>query len=190
MCDSSHVQRIWKIVGLLALVWLVAGGIILYTRMARTTPASLTAYVEKHPIENLPPEKRAEVIANVAEQLNRLNFEQRQELRKMRTDRNLFTQMTPEERSRFMDLTMPEGFRQMMLALNKMEPEKRKKLVQRALDDIDKDTPEIAGQIDRTQVQKMIGQGVGAFYEEANADVKLEFAPVIERLQRATQGMR
>ncbi len=78
-----------------------------------------------------------------------------------------------------------------MLALNKMDPEKRKKMVQRALDDIDKDTPEIGERINRAEAaQKMISQGMSSFYEEASAEVKLEFAPVIERLQRATQNLR
>ena len=184
------MRSIWKVIAILAVVWLVAGAIIFFTRVARPTPERLSAYIDQHPIENLAGTQRAEVIQKVADQLNRLTFEQRQELRKLRADRRLFEQMTPEERSKFMDMTMPEGFRQMMLALNKMDPEKRKKLVQRALDDIDKDTPEIGSEINREQVQKMISQGVGSFYEEANADVKLEFAPVIERLQRATQNLR
>jgi hypothetical protein len=171
-------------------VWLIAAAIILYTRMARPTPEKLSSYIEKHPLENLAGAQRSEVIQNVAEQLNRLNFEQRQELRRLRADRKIFEQMTPEERSRFMDLTMPEGFRQLMLALNNMDPERRKKMVQRALDDIDRDTPEIGERIDRAEVQKMISQGMSSFYEEANAEVKLEFAPVIERLQRATQNLR
>lgn len=172
------------------MVWLVAGGVILYTRSARPTPEKLSAYIDRHPLENLSPKQREETIQTVADQLNRLSFEQRQELRKLRSDRRLFEQMTPDERNRFMDLTMPEGFRQLMIALNKMDPERRKKMVQRALDDIEKDTPEINERIDRTEVQKMISQGMSSFYEEANADVKLEFAPVIERLQRATQNMR
>lgn len=180
----------WRILGLLALVWAVAGGVIFWTRASRPTPASLAAYIEKHSLENLPAAQREKVIATVADQLNRLNFEQRQELRKTKIDRRLFEQMTEDERKRFLDLTLPEGFRQLMLALNQMKPEQRKKMVQRALDDLEKDTPEINERIDRAAVQKMISQGMDSFYQEASAEVKLDFAPVIEELQRATQGMR
>jgi uncharacterized Zn finger protein len=180
----------WRIIGLLALVWAVAGGVIFWMRASRPTPASLQAYIESHSLENLPPARRGEVIAKVADQLNRLNFDQRQELRKTQIDRRLFEQMTEEERKRFLDLTLPEGFRQLMIALNKMNPEQRKKIVQRALDDIEKDTPEINERIDRGAAQKMISQGMDSFYQEASADVKLDFAPVIEELQRATQGLR
>ena len=44
--------------------------------------------------------------------------------------------------------------------------------------------------IDRVEVQKMLSQGMDSFYSEASADVKLDFAPVIEQIQRATQNMR
>jgi type IV pilus biogenesis protein CpaD/CtpE len=179
----------WKIPVLLVLIWAVAGGVILWTRQSRPTPASLAAYIETHPLESLPAAERGRVIARVAEQLNRLNFDQRQELRKLRADRRFFEQMTPEERKHFLDLTLPEGFRQLMLALNKMTPEQRQKLVRRALDDLERDTPEVRERVDRTAVQKIISQGMDAFYQEASADVKLDFAPVIEKLQRATQGI-
>lgn len=184
------MQRIWKVAGILAVVWLVAGSVIWFSRASRSTPESLAAFIAKNPLEGLTEARRTEVIGKVADQINRFNFDQRQELRKLGADRELFRAMTPDERKRFLDLTMPEGFRQLMIALNKMDPAKRKKLVQRALDDIERDTPEINERIDRAEVQKMISQGVGSFYEEANADVKLEFAPVIERLQRATQNLR
>lgn len=180
----------WRIVGLFAAIWIVAGTVIFWTRAVRPTPASVEAYITKNPLENLPPARRSEVIERIAAQLNKLNFDQRQELRQTRIDRRLFEQMTPEERSRFLDLTLPEGFRQLMLALNKMEPERRKKIVQRALDDIEKDQPEATERIDREEVQKMISQGMDTFYSEASAEVKLDFAPVIEQLQRATQNMR
>lgn len=180
----------WKIIALLILVWAVAGGVILWSRLSRPTPASVTAYLNSHSLEGRSAQDRAAVIARAADQINRLNFEQRQELRKSKIDRRFFEQMTEEERKNFLDLTLPEGFRQLMLALNKMNPEQRKKIVQRALDDIEKDTPEVHDRINREAAQKMISQGMDTFYQEASAEVKLDFAPVIEELQRATQGLR
>ena len=59
-----------------------------------------------------------------------------------------------------------------------------------ALDDLEKDTPEINDRIDKAAAQKMISQGMDSFYQEASTEVKLDFAPVIEQLQRATQGLR
>jgi len=180
----------WRIIIILAAVWLVAGTIIWWTRAARPTPESVATYIKKNSLENVPDAKRAEVIDRVAEQMNRLNFEDRQKLRKLRVDRTFFNTLTPEERQRFLDLTLPEGFRQLMLALNKMTPEQRQKIVQRALDDLEKEDPENGSRVDREGVQKMIGQGMESFYKDASAEVKLDFAPVIEQLQRATQRGR
>lgn len=180
----------WRIILILAVVWLVAGTIIWWTRAARPTPESVTAYIQKNSLDQVPEARRAEIIDQVASQMNRLNFEERQQMRKSRIDRNFFEKLTPEERQRFLDLTLPEGFRQLMLALNKMTPEQRKKIVQRALDDLEKDDPENGARVDRQEVQKMIGQGMESFYKDASVEVKLDFAPVIEQLQRATQRGR
>lgn len=102
-------------------------------------------------------------------------------------DRIFFDQLTPEERKKFIEMTMPEGFRQFMLALNKMDPERRKRIVKRALENLEKDNPEISQRMQEDEVRKIVNQGMSSFYEEANADVKLDFAPVIEQLQRAAQ---
>lgn len=183
---SMWVRAILILLG----IWACAGLVILATRAARPTPESVAAYIQNHPLEGLSPDRRAEIIARAAKQLNRLDFEQRQALRAQRADRTFFEQMTPSERRAFLEATLPEGFRQLMLALNKMEPNERKRIVQRALNDLEKESPEISNQIDDEDAQKLITEGLGAFYEEASAEVKLEFAPVLEKLQRFTQGLR
>lgn len=180
----------WRVIGAFAAIWIVAATVIFWTRSVRPTPATVAAYIDKNSLTDLAPEARAEVINHVAEQLNKLNFDERQDLRKTQADRRLFKQMTEEERKRFLDLTLPEGFRQLMLALNKMEPSRRQKFVQRALDDLEKDQPGAGERLNQEEVRKMLSKGMESFYSEANADVKMDFAPVIERLQQATQNMR
>lgn len=171
-------------------IWVMAGGLVWWSRSARTTPETIEAYVKAHPLDKVAGGERAQVIDRVADQLNKLDFEQRQQLRKTHMDRDLFDQMTPEERTRFLDRTLPEGFKQLMIALNKMKPEQRKKIVQRALDDLEKDNPEMNKRLDDEQAKKMLSQGVSSFYENASADVKLDFAPVLEQIQHSTQNFR
>lgn len=184
------MPRWTKAAAALVLVWVFAGGIIVWSRAARPSAESLAEYLEKNPLAGLSAGKRAEVIRRAADQLNRLDFEERQKLRSLRKDRWFFEQMTADERRGFLEQTLPEGFRQLMNALNKMDPAARKKIVNRALEDIEKDSPEVAGRIGEADAQRVISEGLGAFYEDASADVKLDFAPVIERLQRATQNLR
>lgn len=173
----------------LAGIWLVAGGVVWFVRSAKPTPASITSYVATHPLAGQPAAARARIIEKTAAQLNRLSFEDRRAFRQERGLDGFFKSLTPEEQSHFLDLTLPEGFRQLMQALNTMKPEKRKKLVERALADLESGRPDRADRppIDAAQQQKFINQGMNAFYQDANADVKLDFAPVIEQMQRALQ---
>lgn len=180
----------WRTLAILAAIWMIAAAAIGMFRAASPTPEKLKAYVEAHPLGGLTESQRGEVLEKTAEQLNRLTFDQRRELQESGTIRSLFEGLHPAERARFLDLTLPEGFRQMMTALNKMTPEKRQRLVQRALDDIRKNTPRSAERINEEEVKKVLASGVSSFYEEANAEVKLDFAPVLEELQRSIQNMR
>jgi len=177
-------------------VWLAALAGIHWSRAQKPTPEKLAAFLaERGRMDSLPPAKRAEVIQRVARDLNRLTLEERQELRRgtSRFD-EFFTQLTPDERSEFLDLTLPEGFKQMMAAFNKMNPERRKRFIQRALDDLDKIENEGMRPAERAleeeSMQKIINSGLESFYNDANAEVKLEMAPVIERLQQVMQNLR
>lgn len=190
------MKRLVPLLAIGLVIWLVALAGIHWARSMKPTPASMEAYLAtRGDLSSLTEAERTEVIDRMARDLNRLTLEQRQELRRgnSRFD-TFFAQLTPAERSDFLDRTLPEGFKQMMLAFNKMEPAKRKKFVQRALDDLDKIESEGMRPADRAledaQAQKIINQGLDSFYNEANADVKLEMAPVIERMQQVMQNVR
>ena len=184
------MKLFWRTASVLIAIWAVAAAVIWISRSASPTPEKLKAYIESHPIAGAGDAERARILEATAAQLNSLTFEQRRDLRESGAVRGFFEGLTPPERARFLDLTLPEGFRQMMSALNKMNPEKRQKLVQRVLDDIKKNAPQSAERIHEDEVKKIVGQGVSSFYENANADVKLDFAPVLEELQRNLQGSR
>lgn len=183
-------NRVWGGLIALVLIWVIAGVIVAAVRASQPTPEKLEAFLKKNPISTISGASRAEVIAKAASQLNALTFEQRQTLREDGSIRDFFEQLTPEERSRFLDLTLPEGFRQLMNALNKMDEARRKKIVDRVLEDLRSNNPQIAARLAETDSQLIISKGLSSFYEEADSNVKLDFAPVIEQLQRATQNMR
>lgn len=185
------MPRFARVLLVLLAVWGVAAAVVWGVRAARPTPEKIQRYLAGHPLEPLPADRRAGVIDTVASRLNRLEFADRQTVQRTPEMRAFYDAMTDAERSRFLDLTLPEGFRQVMLALNKMTPEKRRAIVQRALDAIAKGGPPDGGEarppVEEAMMQKIVGQGMSAFYEEANADVKLDFAPVIEQIQRSLQ---
>lgn len=178
-----------KIVIALLAIWLVAGGVIFLARSAKPTPESLAEYLQTHPIEGQSGRERAKVIEKAAGQLNRLDYDQRREMRMGKKMDGFFRSLSPEEQARFLDLTLPTGFKQMMESLNQMDPEKRKKFVSKALEDMKKreGEPPPDREID-ANAQKIMDQGFKSFYSEASADVKMDVAPLIEQLQKNLQG--
>jgi hypothetical protein len=175
----------------LVLVWAVAGSIIYGVRQARPTAQSLTVYLEKHPLATESGTKRAKIITRVGNMLNGLSLEDRQTLRGDGVTRDFFISLTPAEQANFLDATLPAGFKQIMEAFNKMEPEKRKEFVNRALAEAKKRQGEAppAGLNDQL-VQKMVNQGLNTFYAEASANAKLDLDPLIEQMQRNLQSLR
>lgn len=184
------MKLILRGVGALLVVWAIVAVVVFSMRAARPTPEKLQAFLEAHPLAENDPAARTKTIESVASQLNRLSFSERQSLQSKGTVRGFFETLNPEERLKFLDLTLPEGFRQLMKALNGMKPDERKRIVRRAVEDLRKENPEAMERIGDADVQKVISEGLTSFYEDADATVKLDFAPVIEELQRATQNLR
>ncbi len=172
----------------LAAIWLIAGGAIWLARRAKATPASVERYLATHSVEGRSSSEREKIMNRLADQLNQLTYEQRREMRVGRKLDAVFRALTPEEQARFLDLTLPAGFRQMMEAFNKMEPKKRKDFVNRALRDMQEQEGEPVPPIDDPNLQKIINQGLTSFYTEASGEVKLDFAPLIEQMQQNLQG--
>src|SRR5262245_52532216 len=108
---------------LIAVVWLVAGVAIYFAKKATPTADSVRAYMQAHSLAGLAGAERQEVIDRAARSLNRLEFEERQKLRRSGVPETFFESMTAEERLAFLDATLPAGFQQMMEAFNKMPPE-------------------------------------------------------------------
>jgi hypothetical protein len=190
------MRPIWiKAIILLAAVWITVGGVIWWARSQKPTPDRLLAYVETHPIDGKSTDDRSKIIEKVAKQLVGLTFEERREFRRNPRLERFFSSLNPDEQTRFLDLTLPEGFKQMMDALNKMDREKRKQFVERTLSEMRKqegqEFPNDARERlqDDRNTQKIIDQGLKSFYSEASAETKLDVAPILEQMQRNLQGL-
>lgn len=185
------MRPLWlKAVLVLAAVWAVAGGAIFWARSVKVTPKSFGKYLEAHSIEGKSGKARAEVIEEVAEQMNALGYEERREFRMGRKLDGFFKALTPDEQGRFLDLTLPTGFKQMMESLNKMEPAQRKRFVERSLKDMQREGENPPDRELDANARKIIDQGFKSFYSEASADVKMDVAPLVEQLQKNLQGLR
>lgn len=178
-----------RVVGLLVGVWLLAMTVVFFVRTSRPTPAKIQTELAANPLTGQSEAKRTKFADRIAARVNRLDFEERRKLQRTPEAREFFESMSDAERSRYLDLTLPEGFKQVMLALNKMKPDKRREIVAKALERIDRNDPaaesEDRTQADEAMMKKIAAQGMTSFYEEANAEVKMDFAPVIEQIQQS-----
>jgi hypothetical protein len=182
------MRTLWfKVAALLIAVWVVAGGVMWWMAHSKPTPEKLAAYLAANPLEGKPPATRGKAIEKVAAQLNGLSYDERREMRMGRKLDGFFRSLNPAEQSRFLDLTLPTGFKQMMDAFNKMDAERRKKFVERTLNEMQKDEGDGAPPIDDPHVQKIVQQGLRSFYSDASADVKMDFAPLLEQMQKNLQ---
>jgi hypothetical protein len=183
------MRTLWvKAIIFLAAIWLIAGGVIWWARSTKPTPERLAAYIERHPLDGQSPANRLRAIDSVADQLNALSYEQRRQIRGGRKLDHFFRTLTSEEQARFLDRTLPTGFKQMMEAFNKMTPEKRRQFVEKTLAEMKKqEGEERPPDVDDQNVEKIISEGLKSFYTEASAEVKMDFAPLIEQMQKNLQ---
>ena len=173
----------------LAGVWLLAFGAIHWLHASKPTAASITAYLQHADLAAMSLHDRVRTLTQAEDQLNELSFDERQRLQRSGETRRFFAKLTPEEQDKFLDATLPADFKQLMEVFNKMEPAKRKEFVDHALEDMKKhegEAPPI--EADERLRDHVIDQGLKSFYKDANSDVKLDLAPLIEQMQRNLQG--
>lgn len=175
------------ILGLLA-VWVIAGAVVLFAQSQKVTPEKVVAYLGGADLDAMSDADRSAWIDGLASRVNRLDFEQRRNGSIERGVRDAFFQMTPNERRRYLDQTLPQGFKEMFAAINEMPREERQKLVERALDDIRKaeasgENERFEDEVDQEMVQQVVDEGMKQYLSEASAEAKLDMQPLIEAMQ-------
>ena len=179
-------MKIWiKTGALIATVWIVAGIIIHFASASQPTAASVTTYVHSIDLDSLQGNARARAINRMEDMVNRVSYADRQQLDRDRINRDFFGKLTPAEQDAYLDATLPTGFQQMMEAFNKMDPVKRKQFVSQALAQMkEREGEGPPPGINSNVAQHVVDQGLKSFYRDANADVKLDLAPLVEQMQR------
>ena len=169
------------------------------------TAEKVKAYVESVDLSKLPPDQRAKAIRGLADKLNALPLEERRRARFERAAWDWFGKMTEEEKTEFVEMTMPTGFKQMLTAFEQLPEDKRK----RAIDDSLRRLREAQSRLQAgaALLDPRLGTnppppispelearirtiGLKAFYSQSSAQTKAELAPVLEELQRVMESGR
>ena len=130
-----------------------------------------------------------------------------EERRKARVDRaawSWFSAMTEDEKTAFIEATMPTGFKQMLASFEQLSEEKRKQTIDDALRRLREGSqrsgfgPRVGNRTgtngppplsDELQA-KIRTIGLKTFYGQSSAQTKAELAPVLEELQRVMESGR
>lgn len=189
--------------GALAAIWGAVAGIMSLTDKHTTTPEKVLDAMSNAPWlldENaeLTEAQRKEHLDKVITQVNLLDFDQRRDMREVDGDqekrRRFMESLTDEEKGYFMKSTVEQHFKSVMKAFNQMSREERQKIVEQARKDMQRN--QVEGQnIERLQerdekvFQQVVDKGLGAYYEEASAETKMDLAPLMEEMQQRINGM-
>jgi hypothetical protein len=185
-------------------IWLVALVGYHIARNSKVTADKVKAYAESVDLNKLSGAARAKAIQRLADMLNALSLDERRKARLEHVTWKWFNDMTEEEKSRFIDATMPTGFKQMLTSFEQLPEDKRHKAIDDALRRLREARDQMAaGQGTRPrsgtnsppvlspELQAEVRTiGLKTFYSQSSAQTKAELAPVLEELQRVMESGR
>lgn len=187
---------------ILLLVWGVVAAVRGYAGSRKITAEKVAAEVASANFEDwsqttgepATARQREEKIRSIAVLLNRLDFNEREKNRRDRSVENLFRRLNGDERKLFIDLTVRESMGKFMEALDALPPAERKKFVEKGLGEIaaGKTGEEMARaeELGEDLLETIASEGMRAYFDKANADTKLDLAPLMESMNELMQGLR
>jgi len=183
----------------LVAVWAVAFGGFTFARKQKGTAEKVMAFMDQNDLRKAAAGERERLMRELADRLNRLPYEERRNVRVNGDWARWFDAMSEQEKARFLEATMPTGFKQAITAFEQLPEPKRKK----TMDDAFKRLRE-AQQTDRRPVapdggtnppvalseelrQKVTTIGLNTFLKESTPQTRAEVMPLLEEMQRTMQ---
>lgn len=201
MLNRRQRVVVWSVAAITAIWVLVTIG-CLFSQHAKMTADKVRAYAKSVDFGRLSATDRTQAIQTLADKLNALSPDERQQTRQDGTAYRWFDGMTEEEKGRFIDATMPTGFKQMLASFEQMPEDRRRRTVDQALKQLMEDRAGMTAQ-GRVVVQSGTNQpnvlsdelrqkatqiGLQTFYSQSSAKTKAELAPLLEEMQRMMQN--
>lgn len=197
--SNARQRPIWIAAAVLLAVWLVAWGGYRMAREAKVTPEKFSAFVNHLDLSRLSGEKRAKALQQLAAMMNQLPWEERRKTRLERKTDPLFAQMTEQEKSQFVEATLPTGLKQMLTSFEQLPEERRRRAITNALDRLKRarDGPLPPSEatnrppaLSPELQQRIFTTGLKTFYQQSSAQTKAEVAPLLEEMQRLMESGR
>jgi hypothetical protein len=184
-------------------IWLAAWAGQRYFESLKMTADKVHAYVDSVNFSQLAGAARAKALKELEDKLNALSDDERQRLRAGHLLNNWFAQMTEEEKTQFIEATLPAGFKQMINAFEQLPEDKRHRVIDDAMKNLrsannhnpagngttqggTNGPPPISPELEA----KIRTIGLKLFYSQSSAQTKAEVAPFLEELQRQMESGR
>ena len=199
MFNPRYRFIVWAVAFIVG-IWLVAMAGHWFLENRKMTADKVRAYVESVDFSKLTGDARAKALKDLEDKLNALSYEERQRLRGEQLMKDWFAKMTDEEKSQFIEATMPTGFKQMIGAFEQMPEDKRRKAIDDAMKNLRAANGRNAGgsrggtngapPISPELEAKIRSIGLNSFYSQSSAQTKAELAPLLEEIQHNMESGR
>jgi hypothetical protein len=175
-----------KIIISLAALWLVVGGVLWWLNARKPSPEKVIQYIEAHPLEGKSEAERRAIIEKLAEQVVRLEPDERRDVRPNKALDAFWKSLTAAEKGHYFSLVVPRGLQAAIERFNAMEPQKRKREIEKAVkrlrENADEEIPE---DVDPALAKKFVDEGLKTFYRDASIEAKMDALPLLEELERS-----
>ncbi len=200
MFNRRYRSVVWAVV-CVAGIWLAAAAGHWFLENRKMTADRVRAYADSLDFSQLTGDVRAKALKDLEAMLNALSYAERQKLRGDKLMKDWFASMTDEEKAHFIEATMPTGFKQMIGAFEQMPEDKRKAMIDSAMNNLRAQNagrsgnPALAGTngpppISPELEAKIRTIGLNSFYSQSSAQTKAELAPLLEEMQRNMESGR
>ena len=200
MFNRRYRFVVWAVASIVG-IWLVASAGHWFLEHRKMTADRVRAYADSLDFSALTGDARAKALKDLEDMLNALSYEERQKLRNDKLMKDWFANMTDEEKAQFIESTMPTGFKQMIGAFEQMPEDKRKAMIDIAMNNLRAQNaarsgnPALAGTngpppISPELEAKIRTIGLNSFYSQSSAQTKAELAPLLEEMQRNMESGR
>jgi hypothetical protein len=183
----------------LVAVWVVALLIFHFSGKTRVTVEKLQQYVDSTDLDKLAAAKRDKAIADLGNMVNSLSPGERMDWRREDGWKRWFEKMNEAERAKFIEMTLPTGFKQMMDAYSQLPEDQRKKFIDDAVNKLKQGgvnqsvgdygkngPPPLSPELE----QKVREIGLKEFYMDSSPETKAELAPLLEQMEIQIRGRR
>lgn len=209
---SRQLRFITYAVAAIVGIWVLAMAGHWYFQSLTMTADKIQAYVNSVDFGQLTGDARARALKELEDKLNALSYDERQKLRMQHLIDGWFDQMTEAEKGQFLEATLPTGFKQMITAFQQLPDDKRRRLIDNTMKNLENGGGGNASGPRRTSggtnappnsingtnsapispelESKIRSIGLNTFYSQSSAETKAELAPVLEELQHQMESGR